>query len=369
MTFRSHARITAAVIAPLALLAAGCGGSGEASTDASDRASTASSDPTPPSGEPSATKSKTESGSDNADVDYLLDGAWHQADGDVVELPKHPHAYDAAVVWDDRLVATRWDGEVFSVADVIDVDGKVVDTFETTSGVVVNEAGTTIAWIDTDGVVMTAWDDDEVSVGTVDLAAPGESVAYFPAAITGGPSCHEDEDGCVVHVNSGLGDESRSFSSHGVTDIVGQGVTKVFDATATGAVSVINKVTEDLDTCGGLLDLDDGTRRWTTCDFQVQQISPDGGYVAAPQSQYDGLGPTRLSILDATSGQPVADPFERDGWFVGSWAWSHDGALLFTAHDGSAWHLMSMATDGTVTDVGDPVRGNDVDNPYVLIQH
>lgn len=300
--------------------------------------------------------------------DYVLDGTWHQADGDTIKLPKTPQPYDSAVLWNDQLVATYWDGEVYSITDVIDDEGKVVDSFESASSPAVNEAGTTIAWIDTDGSVLTAWEGDQVSLGTVDLAAPGETVAYFTAAITGGPNCYEDVDGCQVFVNSGLGDESRSFDSHGINDIVAPGITKVFDATDDGVVSVITKVTDDLDTCGGLYDQVDGTLRWRTCDYQVQQISPDGKHAAAPQSQYDGLGPTQLSILDATSSEEVGR-YAPEGGFIATWAWAADGSLLFNAYDGANWHLISMATDGSITEIGDPIPGEDIDNPFVLIQH
>ncbi len=378
MTIKLHSRVAAAaVIAPLAVLAVGCGSdSGDNSDDAaSDTQTTASSDPTAPASDATTTPTASEPSEPPpaapAGVDYVVDGAWYQADGDAVELPKNPNPYDAAVIWNDQLVATYWDGEVYSVTDVIDDEGKVVDSFDTASSPAVNGAGTTIAWIDTDGTVMTAWgpgEDEQVSMGSVDLAAPGETVAYFTAAVTGGPNCYEVEDGCIVYVNSGLGDESRSFDSHGINDIVAPSITKVFDATDDGVVSVINKVTKDLDTCGGLFDRIDGTLRWTTCAYQVQQISPDGAYVAAPQSQYDGLGPTQLSILDATSGEPTGT-YSPEGGFIGTWAWTTDGQLLFDAYDGARWHLISMATDGSIAEIGDPVAGDDFDSPLTLIQH
>ena len=302
-------------------------------------------------------------------LDYLSGGAWHQADDDVVRLPDNSQPYDAAVLWNDLLVATRWDGEVYSVADVIDDEGNVVDSFETVSSVVVNEGGSTIAWIDTDGNVMTAWDGDEASIGTVDLSAAGDTIGYSAVAVTGGPSCAEEGDACVVYVNSGLGDESRAFSSDGTDDIVAPGVTKVFDATDSGTVSVINQVTDDLNTCGGPYDLDAGALRWSTCDYQVQQISPDGRYVAAPQTQYDGLGPTSLSVLDARTEEETGR-YGAEGGFIRNWAWTIDGQLLFDAYDGASWHLYSMAPDGgAITEVGDPVAGADVDSPYTLIQH
>jgi hypothetical protein len=358
MTLPSHARITAAVIAPLAVLAVGCSAEADDATDttsATPSESSASSDPTDSTTEPAG----------DAGIDYVADGSWHQADGDVVRLPDRD--YDSAVIWNDQLVATYFDGEVFLVADVIDADGKVVDSFPTTAPVAVNEAGTTIAWVG-DGRVMTAWESDSVSLGTVDLSAPGEAVAWSAVAITGGPNCYEEVDGCQVFVNSGLGEESRSFSSHGINDIVARGVTKVFDATDDGVVSVINKVTDDLDTCGGLLDQIDITLRWTTCDYQVQQISPDGAHVAAPQSQYDGLGPTQLSILDTTTGDETGR-YAPEGGFIAEWAWSTYSSLVFTAYDGANWHLMTMNPDGEIAEIGDPVSGDDFDSPFTLIRH
>src|SRR4051812_7071973 len=165
MTIKLNSRIAvAAVIAPLAVLAVACGDdSGDKSSGAEDPTTSASSEPTetPTSSEPTETTTDEPSTEDPADLtgaDYVVDGVWHQSDGDTVRLPHHAHPYDAAVIWNDQLVATRWDGEVFSVADVIDEDGKVVDSFDTTANVVVNDEGTTLAWIDTDGTVMTAWD-------------------------------------------------------------------------------------------------------------------------------------------------------------------------------------------------------------------
>jgi hypothetical protein len=351
MTLPSPARITAAVIAPLALVAVGCGADSEAPGAVVDTI--------PAAAEPSETPTEP------AAIDFVVDDAWHQGDGDVVRLER---AYDSAVLWNDQLVATYFDGEVFLVADVIDAEGAVVDSFRTTSPVAVNAAGTTIAWVDTNGAVMTAWDGDAVSLGKVDLTAAGEAVAWSVAAITGGPNCYEDVDGCQVFLNSGLGDESRSLSSHGINDIVAPGATKVFDATDDGVVSVIDKVTDDLDTCGGLLDRSAGTFRWETCDFQVQQISPDGTHVAATQSQYDGLGPTSLSVLDAETGEETGR-FAPEGGFVAEWAWSTDGALVFSTYDGAQWHLMTMATDGELTEIADPVKGTDFESPFTLIRH
>ncbi|KAA1427307.1 hypothetical protein [Nocardioides antri] len=338
----------AAIFTPIAVLTNGGGTSGKEPGFAPEVSET---DPAPDAG-----------------PDYLVDRVWHQADGDTVELDQ---AYDSAVLWDGQLVATRFGGEVYSTADVIDADGDVVRSFSTTGSVVVNDAGTTIAWVDSDGAVMTAWDDEERSLGEVDLAAPGEASAWTAAAVTGGPDCNEEADGCIVYVNSNLGEESRSYSSQGVSDIVASGVTKVHDADSMGAVTVINDVTEFLDTCGGIYEVPNAEYRWETCDYQVHGSSPDGRYVVGLPSQFDGLGPREITILDAETGDPTAGryaPEGRDAFIRAEVAWTDEGTLAFAAYDGARWHLMEMEPDGSITELA-TADGSDVDSPFVLIGH
>ncbi len=196
--------------------------------------------------------------------DYVLDGVWHQADGDKVDLPESDQPYQSAVVWNGNLVATRWDGEVYNIAVLVAEDGTLLDTFETTGPVVVNDTGTVAAWVGTDGNVIAAADSTaEFRVGTVDLSAPGEGIAWYAAAISGGPSCIDDLEGCTVLLNSNLGDDARAFSSLGGDEVVAPGALKVFDATADGTVTLISEVTDDFNTCGGPFDLIDSTMRWT----------------------------------------------------------------------------------------------------------
>lgn len=369
MISTKRARITAAVIAPLAVLAVACGndsGSGDDAT--SDPTSATSSDPTTPASDPT-TSAPTETPSEPADpsgVDYVLDGVWHQADGDEVDLPEQD--YYGAVIWNDQLVATRVSGEVFAAADVIAADGSVVETFDTTSTVAVNEAGTTIAWIDTDGEVMTAWEGDRVSMGSVDLSAPGETVGYFTAAVTGGPNCYEVEDGCVVFVNSGLG-EAETFDSHGINDNPVPFVVEFSDVSGDNLVSFVDKI-EDAGSCGGLVDLEqtDNRPEWRTCDYEPAQISPDSTHVIGLPSYYDGLGIPTVTVLDAKTGEATGQ-YSVEGGFISQWAWSADGHVVFDAYDGARWHLFAMAPDGAVAEIAEPTKGKEFNSPFTVIDH
>ncbi|WP_183095737.1 hypothetical protein [Nocardioides stalactiti] len=368
MTTTLQSRIAvAAVIAPLTFLAVACGDdSGSDDTAASDRTTASSSAPTSPETEPTdepTPPTETATFADPAGVEHLVDGVWLQADGDAVSLPESD--YFAAVTWNGQLVATRVAGEVFAEADVIAEDGTVVRTFDTTGAVAVNEAGTTIAWVDTDGKVQTAWDGDAVSLGSVDLSAPGETVAFTVAAVVGGPNCYEVEDGCQVFLNSGLG-EPTALDSHGINDNPYPFVIEFSDV-SDGLVSYVDTI-EDAGSCGGLIEVGQQQPRWETCDFEAAQISPDGRHVIGLPSYYDGLGLPQISVLDAETGE-ASGQYAVEGGFIAQWAWSADGRVVFDAYDGAQWHLFSMAPDGEVSEIADPAKGTEYDSPFTLVQY
>ncbi|PWN04715.1 hypothetical protein DJ010_03615 [Nocardioides silvaticus] len=371
MTVKRPSRIAvAAVIAPLAFLAA-CG------DDTGNGSNEAASDPTSASSEPTDATSPateidqagdTDTTAPAAGIDYLADGVWHQADGDEVALPKNDRAYDSAVLWNDQLVATRWDGEVFSIADVFDADGKLVDSFETTAPVAVNDTGTTIAWVATDGEIMTRWADDQVSIGSVTLAAPGETIAYSVAAVTGGPNCYEAEDGCIVYLDSGVGDP-QAYDSHGIVDNPISGAVDFGDVSDAGLITYRDKINDD-GSCGGLDDLSKADRKpvWETCDFEAGPIAPDNAHIIGLPAYYDGLGLTDITVRDARTGEETGR-FAPEGGFIGSWAWSTDGRVVLDAYDGANWHLFALSTDGALEEIADPIKAKDFDSPFTLVRH
>lgn len=366
------------VVAGLGLLA-GCGsynGSGTA-VDTPSPAVTASAEPTPSAASagptPSATAtsgplaSATPTSTADAGVDYIVGGAWHQPDGDIVDLPKRE--YSGAVLWNGKLVATRYDGETFYSADVIDGDGKLVDTLRTTSEVVVNDAGTTLAWVDTDGDVMTAWADGRVQIGKVSLAAPGEGIAHYAAAVTGGPNCNEAVDGCIVYLSSRTGKKPRTFDSHGVNDNPLPFVLAFNDVTGDSLVTYTDKISDD-GSCGGLVDLssEDLKPRWKTCDHTTRTISPDGEHVIGWPAYLDGIGLGSISVLDAATGKETGR-YAPEGGFMSSSAWTPDGRVLFDVYSGGKWQLIAMSPSGEITEIGEAVAGEDVDSPFAFIGH
>lgn len=282
---------------------------------------------------------------------YLAEGIWHRADGSEVPLPEEDY-YDA-VVWEDQLVALRsLDDQGRTSADIIDAQGSVTDSFETEGGVAVNEAGTTLAWLDTDRRIMTRWEGGEAAIS--DPGVPGRVVA-----VTGGPDCHEAADGCRVFT------DTKAYDSHGMADTRVPGQVKVNDA-RDDQITATDEVSDD-GSCGGVYD--DAARRFRVhgCEHTYDEIAPGGGYVVGLPSYLDGIGPGRAAILDADDGTELA---RYDDTMVMRTAWVDESRLLITAYDydESRWHLLTLAADGTVTEVVDPVAGEDLASPFVPVE-
>lgn len=292
--------------------------------------------------------------------DYVVGREWHQADGDIVRLPEN---YEAAVLWEDNLVALRETNAEYTTADVLTADGEVVDSFESTRSVAVNDDHTTIAFVDPGGELRARWDGGEA------VLASGLDGNDFPAALDGGPGCDPEAGDCVVYVNEGEGGCLQLGSTDSsLAALPGGPAVKCFDATAEGEVTVTTNVRDDLTACGGLFETGDLRLRWEDCDHQASDISPDGEHVVGIPSQTDATGPTSISILDAATGAETPGRFAPEGGFVGRWAWGADGRLLFDTYDGARWHLMALDADGTLEEVADPAAGDEFRSPFVLIQ-
>lgn len=339
----------------------------------------------PPSSAPTDTTTKAPSA---AAPSYLAEGVWHRPDGSEVPLPDNPFPYDEAVVWGDLLVASRWDGEVFSIADVIDRKGNIVDTFPVSGTVVANTEHTAIAWVDPDGALRTRGEhgssEHDAVLADLDLSAAGESIRMEALALVGGPDCQEGGDDCVVYVaDHGSGSEddpgpgSLAYDAHGEVSVpLSTGSTA---ADRSPSILWFNDVEGDLasttdlvdetapKTCGGLYRaaVDGPELRWDTCARRLEDIAPGGRYVAGVGPSYaSGIGDSTIAVLDAEDGTEVATyEAPRDGHIAG-WAWADEESLLVVAWTGGEWAL---------TQVGRPdplltLPGEAEQTPIVLVR-
>jgi hypothetical protein len=121
---------------------------------------------------------------------------------------------------------------------------------------------------------------------------------------------------------------------------------------------------EDGRSCGAVVDgrARSGASVWTSCDHELGAFSPDGRHLVGFAVVPDGPSPT-LSILDATSGEPVID-FEVAGarnrvvGLAPEVAWEDDETLVATYVDGDQQYVVRLGLDGTVERVTGPVTSD-----------
>lgn len=136
------------------------------------------------------------------------------------------------------------------------------------------------------------------------------------------------------------------------------GFRRVDDASeATGMVSGL--VSYGIDGgCSGVMDPATGQLRWKSCDYSDLRFSPDGRYVVADASYFDGPGSPTLTILDASTGDVVAhfSPVQRDTVVgVAQAVWEDDESVLAFVDEGGDQAMVRLGIDGSIEAVTDVV--------------
>jgi hypothetical protein len=344
MTIRRRRRIAvaggvlaaAAVVVPVAVIAGNDLGRSDG------RADFATSSPTP-----------TES---SAGASYLEGRTWHRADGATVELATR---YDGGTELGTDLLAVRNDGGSLAV-DVVDGNGTVVESFATWSYPVANADHTTAAYVAADGTLMTRWADGEVALG--EGLVDGDSVA----AVTGGPNCFEEVDGCRVFVNHGDGSAPEAMDSHGIPDAALPGAAlRINDVTASGLIAAQTS-SSGAGSCSAVYDQAARRNLAETCDYSFDQFSPDGAYLSGTDAYRDGLGQGYVVILDAATGDEVAR-WEATQGLASSWVWEDETHLLVNAYEQGEWRLYRLGVDGSTEQVRYSDEGDDLTPAFTLL--
>ena len=93
--------------------------------------------------------------------DYLEGRTLHRADGTTLDLPE---LYQDGSVMGDLFAGVRYDDEGRPFLDIVDDSGEVVETHETVTGIAATDDGSTIAYVDPDGVLWTQSDNGRISI-------------------------------------------------------------------------------------------------------------------------------------------------------------------------------------------------------------
>jgi hypothetical protein len=100
-----------------------------------------------------------------------------------------------------------------------------------------------------------------------------------------------------------------------------------------------------------------GAVKWETCDHTLLAFSPDGRHVLGFTDYLTPDGSPTLSMLDATTGEPVVD-FELAGARTGvvginpEVVWEDSETLVATLVTGGRQYVVRLGLDGTVERVG-----------------
>ena len=225
--------------------------------------------------------------------------------GNAIELDREYYSLARA---GDEFLATRYGDPYFSV-DVLDAEGKVVDTSTTVAGAVSSADGTVGAWVTTEGTVMTRFQGRTVEMNTI-TGGKVEAVE-----ILGSGSCMEVDGGCRVFVSSMDGGSApQSADSHGIVDVVGGGLRNLRAVSTDGLLAGMTTRPDPnpaAPACSAVYDEQAGKRLFKTCDYAFlyggKTFSPDGSQVLAQPQDADGIGPRSIVVLDSRSGDVAAE--------------------------------------------------------------
>lgn len=357
-----------------AVLLAGCGSDTSApAAGGSDTPSTSAPVPVPapaapaadvldladlPQGAPPALVLAFDPDPASGDQTFVLDR------GHGAHQPLRPGPVGDFVSYDGRVVVT-YATEAGGVVEVLGADGEVVET--TTGlpgyGLVTTPDHSIVGWLDGDGVPQVLEDG-----ATRHLSLPAVVDGDHLGALSGSGTCQEQEPeggGCTAFVDAAPDSTAPSAwvsTSHGIVDTVAH-LTDVRDVSADGTVVGL---LEGRDGCSGVVD-PRGRVAWRTCDDELTDLSPDGDHVVGLEGTTYAAATRGLAIYDR-SGDAVATwalPHGRTGQ-VGDVAWEDDEHLLVVVADHASWSILRLGTDGSAERAVGPVRGSADFSPYRL---
>ncbi len=245
-------------------------------------------------------------------------------------------AYQELAPLGDGWVGVWSEGEDITV-DLVAADGSVTWSGPGDFGLSASSDGTVVAFGAPGGRIFTVTEGDEPQ-----QLYDGPLSAVV--AVTGSDAC-DAEHVCTVWANEITRTGAFSVTSTGerrtVPDLMTlRGVAP--DGSLAGTVSA----TDD-GSCSALLEAD-GTERWRTCDHTLGGFSADGRYVLGRPSYLDGAGDGRVAMLDAATGDVVAEAVNdmRSQAFVSVPRFDVDGSLLLPTMQDGTWRLLRLTAAG-----------------------
>ncbi|MFC7361946.1 hypothetical protein [Nocardioides astragali] len=275
-----------------------------------------------------------------------------------------PESYDQITRYRDGWIAV-FDDQRAPTLHILDSRFDVVEYVLNASALTVTDDGSRVAYTNHDGYRWVVVD-NEVTGEQAErtTALPNGSVEARVRTVGFLP-----DDGLVAAQTDPADGTETTFivTPEGTTKPLPGLIEAVSASPATGMVAGLTSVDmESAQSCSALVDGRDsnGDAAWETCDHQLGAFSPDGQHLVGLAEYFDGPGSPSLSILDATTGEPVID-FEltaapqRVVAIAPEVVWEDDQTLLATYIDGTEQYVVRLGLDGTVERVAGPVTNDD----------
>jgi len=291
---------------------------------------------------------------------------------DVSDLPTGAPPAVPLVTEGDQAAARTAEADVRWTPDgVLVVAGdQTFGPYPSSQGLAVNAAGTAVAWSTDEGDVMV-WADGGGEPFT--LGSFGQTDVRV-AAITGTECLRGTESDCeyfVSRYNMESGQpESLRISGDGSSGDVDpdRTILAVRDATDSGLVLGITEF-DDMrpGTCSVVLDPQSGsTPQLGTCDYLLDEFSPDGSYVLASDTYGDGIGSGTIAVFE-TDGDRLSyrnNRSSQDLTFYNSAVWEDETHVLFTLFQDGKWSIVRMGVDGAMEFAVAPQAGDEMEVPW-----
>ena len=293
-------------------------------------------------------------------IDWLEGTTLHTADGGTVTLDA---AYFQFVPYDDGWLALGSTDSGDYSATVLDSEGTPVgEPFATGEGFAISDDGSRVLYVDNGDLVV------HVNGGDTEVLLEGVGNTTEPIGFSG--------DSALYNIQRGNGESDGRWIEAGGPEHDPKPVgTYIYtDSTSDGWSAALTKVTDD-GSCSQTT-APHGNSVGETCDFSLDSFSPDGANVLAGPAYRSGYGDGELAVVprDHLNGNPpplvhYVQSLETDATFMDA-RWEDDEhvlAVTSTPVPGSAdrmFGIVRIGLDGSVENTVEPVRAEDVDNPF-----
>ena len=174
-----------------------------------------------------------------------------------------------------------------------------------------------------------------------------------------------DDQGASVIYTATAGEEPQPLDS----PLLGA------SAAGDGVVYGFTRVDEiEPSVCSAAFDPRTGTMLWENCDYSLPEaaLNPAGDLLLANPGYTDGYGPLSVSVLDATTGEPLVDYGQvgRQGQVTAlDSAWETDRTFITSVADGEDFALVRYGAEGGSELAFGPIKGTPFeDMPFWLMQ-